>query len=89
MIKAVDIVLALADDNTRIIAGHGPLGDKAQLARYRQMLRIAYERLRKLKAEGKTAQEAAAARPLTDLEATWGDGIFKGDRWIEIIYSGV
>lgn len=89
MIKAVDSVLALADDNTKIIAGHGPLGDKAQLTGYRQMLETAYERLRKLKAKGKTAQEAAAAKPLADLETTWGDGIFKGDRWIEIIYSGV
>jgi cyclase len=89
MIKAVDRVLMLANDNTKIIPGHGPLGDKAQLARYRQMLGIAYERLSKLKAQGKTAQEAAAAKPLADLDATWGDGLFKSDRWIEIIYSGV
>jgi glyoxylase-like metal-dependent hydrolase (beta-lactamase superfamily II) len=89
MIKAVDRVLERADDNTKIIAGHGPLGDRSQLERYRQMLGIAYERLSKLKAEGKTAQEAAAAKPLADLEATWGDGMFKSDRWIEIIYSGV
>ena len=89
MIKAVDSVLTLADDNTKIIAGHGPLGNKAQLENYRRMLETAYERLRKLKAEGKTAQEAAAAKPLADLEATWGGGLFKGDRWIEIIYSGV
>lgn len=89
MIKAVDNVLSLADDSTKIIAGHGPLGDKKQLASYRQMLGIAYERLRKLKAEGKTAQEAVAAKPLADLEATWGNGLFKSDRWIELIYSGV
>ena len=89
MIKGVDRVLALADDNTKIIAGHGPVGDKEQLLSYRQMLETAYKRLKKLKAEGKTAQEAAAAKPLADLESTWGDGIFKGDRWIEIIYSGV
>jgi glyoxylase-like metal-dependent hydrolase (beta-lactamase superfamily II) len=88
-IKAVDKILSLADDNTKIIAGHGPLGDKAQLAGYRQMLSKAYERLRKLKAEGKTIQEAVAAKPLADLEKTWGDGIFNSDRWIEIIYSGV
>ena len=50
---------------------------------------IAYERLRKLKAEGKTAQEAAAAKPLADLDATWSNGLFKSDRWIELIYSGV
>lgn len=89
MINAVDRVLALVDDNTKIIAGHGPLGDKAELGGYREMLAIAYERLSKLKAQGKSAQEAAAARPLADLETTWGDGIFKGDRWIEIIYPGV
>ena len=89
MIKAVDRVLSLADDSTKIIAGHGPLGDKKQLVEYRQMLETAYERLRKLKAEGKTAQEAVAAKPLADLEATWGDGLFKGDKWIELIYSGV
>jgi cyclase len=89
MIKAVDKVLSLADNNTKIIAGHGPLGDKQQLASYRQMLGIAYKRLRKLKAEGKTAQEAAAAKPLADLESSWGDGHFKSDQWIELIYSGV
>jgi len=89
MIKAVDRVLALTNDDTKIIPGHGPLGDKAQLASYRQMLETAYERLSKLKAEGKTAQEASAARPLADLDKIWGDGLFKSDRWIEIIYSGV
>jgi cyclase len=89
MIKGVDKLLSLADDSTKIIPGHGPLGDKAQLASYREMLETAYERLRKLKAEGKTAQEAIAAKPLADLDATWGDGIFTSDRWIEIIYSGV
>ena len=89
MIKAVDKVLALADEHTKIIAGHGPIGGKEQLVNYRQMLGTAYERLGKLKAAGKTAQEAVAAKPLADLEATWGKGLFKGDRWIELIYSGV
>lgn len=89
MITAVDRVLSLADDNTKIIPGHGPLADKEDLTDYRQMLATAYERLRKLKAEGKTAQEAVEAKPLADLEDTWGDGLFTGDRWIEVIYSGV
>ena len=65
------------------------MGDKAQLSASRKMLATAYERLRKLKAEGKSAQEAIAAKPLEDLEAEWGDGLFTGERWIEIIYSGV
>ncbi|MBU0680741.1 MAG: MBL fold metallo-hydrolase [Proteobacteria bacterium] len=89
MITAVDKVLALADDQTKIIPGHGPLADKAQLISYRQMLSTAYERLSKLKASGKTAQEAAAAKPLADLDPTWGHGLFTGERWIELIYPGV
>jgi hypothetical protein len=89
MIKAVDLVLSLADNDTKIIAGHGPVGDLEQLSSYRQMLWTAYERLRKLKATGKTAQEAVAAKPLADLEASWGGGLFKSDQWIEMIYSGV
>ena len=89
MIKAVDKVLSMADDSTKIIAGHGPMGDKKQLTGYRQMLETAYDRLKKLKAEGKSAKQAVAAKPLADLEETWGDGLFKGDQWIELIYSGV
>ena len=88
-IQGVDEILSLADGSTKIIPGHGPLADRAQLESYREMLRIAYGRLRKLKADGKTALEAAASKPLADLEETWGDGIFTGDRWIELIYSGV
>ena len=89
MIQAAEKILSLADSDTKIIAGHGPMGNKEQLTQYIQMLKTAWERLRKLKAEGKTAQEAIAANPLADLEATWGDGMFTGDRWIEIIYPGV
>jgi glyoxylase-like metal-dependent hydrolase (beta-lactamase superfamily II) len=89
VIKGLDKLLRIADDQTKIISGHGPLGDKQQLASYRQMLGVAYERLKTLKAEGKTAEEAAAAKPLDDLEATWGNGLFKGDQWIQLVYSGV
>jgi len=89
MINGVDKVLSVADDRTKIISGHGPLGDKKQLAGYRQMLGVAYERLAKLKAGGKTAEEAAAAKPLADLDSTWGNGIFKSDKWIKLVYSGV
>lgn len=88
-IRGVDKILSMVDDDTKIIPGHGPLADKAQLESYRGMLSTAYDRLRKLKAEGRTSEEAAAAKPLADLEEKWGNGMFNGDRWIELIYSGV
>jgi glyoxylase-like metal-dependent hydrolase (beta-lactamase superfamily II) len=89
MIQAVERILALADEQTKIIPGHGLLADKAQLTSYRQMLGVAYERLRELRVVGKTVEEAVAAKPLADLEGTWGGGLFSGDRWIELVYAGV
>lgn len=89
MIQAVERILALTDEKTKIIPGHGPLADRAQLVSYQQMLETAYQRLKKLRVAGKTVEEAIAAKPLADLEETWGGGLFSGDRWIELVYTGV
>jgi cyclase len=89
MINGVDAILSLADEKTRIIPGHGPLGSKADLKHYRDMLAEAYKRLNNLKIAGKSAEEAVAEKPLEDLEKEWGDGLFTGDKWIAIIYQGV
>ena len=89
MIAGADRMLALADSNTQIIPGHGPLANKIQLEKYRNMMQTAYKRLRALKDQGKTAKEAVAANPLADLEPVWGKGIFSGEKWIHVIYPGV
>src|SRR3984885_4728962 len=38
VIAAADKILSLADNDTKIVAGHGPLGNKADLTKYRDML---------------------------------------------------
>lgn len=89
MIEGVDRILTMVDADTVIIPGHGPLGNRAQLQEYRDMLAEAFDRLNMLKIYGKSAAEAVEAKPLADFEEKWGDGLFSGDRWIEIIYPGV
>jgi glyoxylase-like metal-dependent hydrolase (beta-lactamase superfamily II) len=89
MIQAADAVLALADGETKIIPGHGPLGDKAQLKAYREMLVTAYDRLSGLKAKGMSVENAVAAKPLGDLEERWGGGPFPGDKWVGLVYNGL
>ncbi|MFT5658667.1 MAG: cyclase [Gammaproteobacteria bacterium] len=88
-IDAADAILGITNSTSKIIPGHGPLGDKAQLQAYRDMLQIAYSRLLKLKNEGISAEDAVSKKPLADLEAKWGNGIFTGDKWIGIVYPGV
>jgi len=89
MLNAANLVLDMVDDSTQIIPGHGPMADKKALLVYRDMLSDAYEALRALKADGKTVQQAIAAKPLAALDANWGNGLFKTDRWIELIYDGL
>ncbi len=89
MVEAADAVLALADGETKIIPGHGPLGDRAQLQAYRDMLATAYERLSQLKAKGMSIEEAVAEKPLADLEERWGKGMFSGEKWISLVYEGL
>lgn len=89
MIDAANTALDLADDESVIIPGHGPLAARKDLEAYRDMLVQAQVALMKLKASGMTAEQAVAENPLADLEQTWGNGIFPGEKWIMLIYPGI
>src|SRR2546430_6049393 len=86
MIEAADRLLNLADADTKIVPGHGPLGTKADYAKYRDMLSTAADRVRKLKASGKSVEDAIAAKPFADLEADWGKGRLNGDSFVKVVY---
>ena len=86
MIAAADKILPLADNYTKIVPGHGPLGNKADLTKCRDMLVTARERVQKLKSAGKSAQEAVAAKPLADLDPVWGKGRINGDLFVQVAY---
>ena len=86
MIAAADKILSLADNDTKIVAGHGPLGNKADLKQFRDMLVTSCDRLEKLKSAGKSAGEAAAEKPFADLDPIWGQGIINGDQFLQIVY---
>jgi len=86
MIAAADKILSLADNHTKIVAGHGPLGNKADLTKSRDLLITSRDRIQKLKSAGRSALEAVAERPFADLDPVWGNGIINGDQWVQIVY---
>ena len=88
MIRAVDRALALADEKTRVIPGHGPLSGVAELREYRQMLATVRDRVRALIEQGKSREEVIAAQPTKDLDEKWG-GAFAPDMWVGIVYDGM
>ena len=88
-LAAVDAVLASTNADTKYIPGHGPLATRADLVRYRDMLRVTHARLSRLAARRRTVEQVVAAKPLADLDAVWGNGFMKADQFVAIAYASV
>src|SRR5262245_34000843 len=71
VVRAMDAFLKVADDNTKVVPGHGPLARKADITAFRDMLVTSRDRIEKLFNEGKSEEEVVALKPLADLDAKW------------------
>jgi len=78
-------VLALSDAETRIIPGHGPLADRADLEGYVAMLKTVRGRVAKEVVEGRSLDEILAAKPTADLDAQWGGGFMKPENFTRFV----
>ena len=87
LIAAADRVLAIADANTKIIPGHGPLGDRAALQAYRTMLVTVRDRIQQAVAAGRTLAQVQAAKPTAEFDAVWGTGRITPVLFVEILYQ--
>lgn len=77
MIAAHDTALSLADDETVVIPGHGPLTDKAGLMEARDTLQTIHDRVKARMDAGDDLQAIIDAEPLADMAAM--DGFIKQD----------
>lgn len=75
VIAAADAVLRIANGDTRIIPGHGPLSNVTELRAFRDMLAAVRERVRAEIAQGKTVEQILAA----NVTAPW-DGKLTGSK---------
>lgn len=89
MIASAERALALADDDTRIIPGHGPLGNKADLEKYLQFLVTTRDRVAEAVKSGKTLEETQQMPITKEWEEEWGQGWIKKPRYIEFVYHCV
>jgi glyoxylase-like metal-dependent hydrolase (beta-lactamase superfamily II) len=74
MIRVADAYLKVANDDTKVVVGHGPLATKKDIAEFREMLVTSRDRIEKLFNEGKSEAEVLALDPLKDLNEKWTAG---------------
>lgn len=76
-IAAVDALVDLIDDDTKVVPGHGPVSNRQELREYGQMLAAGRDRIAALIAEGKTMEEVVAANPTAGLYT-------RGESWLPL-----
>ena len=82
-------VLDWADDETKIMPGHGHLSNRAEIREFHDMLVESRSRVQALLDEGRKAEEIVAANPLADLDERWSSGFIDGEGFTRAILEGL
>ena len=89
VIAAADLVLRMSGSSTRLIPGHGYLATREDLRDYREMLSTVRSRVAQFVRDGKTQEEAVAARPTADLDAAWGATQESAEGFVTLVYRSL
>ena len=89
LIEGARQVLDWADDETKIMPGHGQLSNRAELQEFHDMLVESRDRVQAMLDDGKTQDEIVAASPLADLDARWSSGFIDGEGFTRAILAGL
>ena len=86
-IRATDEFLKIANDDTKVMTGHGALARKSDIAEFNAMPKTARERIEKLFREGKSEEEVIAKWPLKDLDEKWAADDKAAIAYLKMVYN--
>lgn len=90
VIAAVDLALGMADANTRIIPGHGPLASRDDLQAYRDFLARIRDEVRRRMDDGQSLEAIIEADLVAAETEQWGaDGFIKPDQFVTFVYRSL
>ena len=85
LIACVERIIALADEDTKIIPGHGPMATRADAEAYRAMLAETTTRIAELVKQGMDVEAIVAARPTAAWDERWASGFINGERYTRMV----
>src|ERR1700738_3592817 len=89
MIHAAQANVAAVTDKTIVIPGHGqPVSNKAELTEYRDMLVAIRDSVAKLKQQGRSLDDAIAAKPTATFDAKGGQSVINPDLFTGLVLRG-
>ncbi|TDJ46200.1 MAG: MBL fold metallo-hydrolase [Gammaproteobacteria bacterium] len=81
--------LTIANEDTAIIPGHGPLSDAAGLAAWLEMLKVTRVNMQSLIDQGLSEDEAVAARPTAASDEQYGGGFMNPENYNRLLYQSL
>jgi glyoxylase-like metal-dependent hydrolase (beta-lactamase superfamily II) len=88
-IAAVELGIGMADDETQIIPGHGPMSDLSGMQEYLAFLISARDRVQALIDQGMSLQQAVAAKPTAEWDDILGKIWITPEQWVTFIYNSL
>jgi glyoxylase-like metal-dependent hydrolase (beta-lactamase superfamily II) len=89
MIAACSAILEMADDETKIVPGHGPLIGKAEVTAYRDMLAGIRSRVAARIEAGDDLEATQASRPTAEWDEELGQAWLSGDQFTQLVYDSL
>jgi glyoxylase-like metal-dependent hydrolase (beta-lactamase superfamily II) len=88
MVRANEAFLKLANAETKIVSSRGgAVAGKAQVAKFRDMLARARDRMADMVDKGMTEDEAVAAKPFADLDVKWAGSERESINFVRMAYN--
>lgn len=88
-IRLANESLARVTKKTIVVPGHGPVGDRAQLVEFRDMLVAVRANVSRLKQQGKSLDEVLAAKPTAAFDAKWGGFVIDPAFFTRLVYASL
>ena len=77
------------EGGTMVIPGHGRICDEIDVVEYRDMMTVIRDRVRDLVRQGKTIEQAKAARPTMDYDGLYDVSQQSADAFVETVYRSL
>lgn len=84
-----DKAIARTTNRTIVVPGHGPVGTRADLIAFRDMLVGVRKNVATLKQQGRSLDEIIAAKPTADFDARWGHFVIDPTHFTRLVYAGL
>lgn len=88
-VEATARMLQLVDEETRIIPGHGPVGRRADLQAFHDMLRGLRQAVQEAIDDGASLEETLGRKPSAAYDKQWGQGWIQPDQIVTFVYQSL